>query len=334
VSSVRQHATGAAIGAGILAIVAAVCTTESLAQQAASYPTRPIRLVAPFPAGGVLDFFSRITAQKMSERMGQQVVVENRAGAAGIIGFEYVAKSAPDGYTLVVGSAGTIGINPSLYAKLPFDVNRDFAGVTLIATGPVMIAVHPSLPAKSVGELIALARSRPGALNYASAGSGTTAHLSSELFALLAGVKLTHVPYKGSGPAAAAFVGGEVGIYIENIPVFIPYLQAKRVRALAVSGESRFPTLPDIPTAAEGGLKGYDAAGWWGIFVPAATPKEVVARLHSEISAVAAMPDVRERMLEQGGVPSGIGGEKFAAFVRADQTRWARVVKESGARVE
>ena len=291
-------------------------------------------MVAPFPAGGVLDFFARITAQKLSERMGQQVVVENRAGAAGIIGFEHVAKSAPDGYTLVVGSAGTIGINPSLYAKLPFDVNRDFAGVTLIATGPVMIAVHPSLPAKSLRELIALARARPGELNYASAGSGTTAHLSTELLSLLAGVKLTHVPYKGSGPAAAAFVGGEVGVYVENIPVFIPHLPTRRVRALAVSGDTRFPTLPDIPTAAESGLKGYDAAGWWGIFVPAATPKEVIARLHAEIAAVVALPDVRERMLDQGAVPSGIGGEKFAAFVRAEQSKWARVVKESGARVE
>ena len=291
-------------------------------------------MVAPFPAGGVLDFFARITAQKLSERMGQQVVVENRAGAAGIIGFEHVAKSAPDGYTLVVGSAGTIGINPSLYAKLPFDVNRDFAGVTLIATGPVMIAVHPSLPAKSLRELIALARARPGELNYASAGSGTTAHLSTELLSLLAGVKLTHVPYKGSGPAAAAFVGGEVGVYVENIPVFIPHLPTRRVRALAVSGDTRFPTLPDIPTAAESGLKGYDAAGWWGIFVPAATPKEVIARLHAEIAAVVALSDVRERMLDQGAVPSGIGGEKFAAFVRAEQSKWARVVKESGARVE
>ena len=332
-SSARRHHTLAALGAGSFALVAALGTTAALGQ-ASGYPAKPIRLVAPFPAGGVLDFFARITAQKMSERMGQQVVVENRAGASGIIGFEHVAKSAPDGYTLVVGSAGTMGINPSLYAKLPFDVNQDFVGVTLIATGPVLVAVHPSLPAKSVRELIALAKAQPGVLNYASAGSGTTAHLSSELFNLLADIKLTHVPYKGSGPAAAAFVGGEVGVYIENIPVFIPYLQSGRVRALGVSGETRFPTLPQIPTVAEGGLKGYDAAGWWGIFAPAGTPKEVVARLNAEIAAVVAMPDVRERMLEQGALPSGAGGEKFAAFVRAEQAKWGRVVKASGARVE
>ncbi len=330
----RPRAPRIAIVTMLSGVVAVLGATAALAQPASGYPGRPIRLVAPFPAGGVLDFFARITAQKLSERMGQQVVVENRAGAAGIIGFEYVAKSAPDGYTLVDGSAGTIGINPSLYAKLPFDVNRDFVGVTLIGTGPVLIAVHPSLPAQSLRELITLAKARPGELNYASAGSGTTAHLSTELLGLLAGVKLTHVPYKGSGPAVAAFVGGEVGVYVENIPVFIPHLQTGRVRALAVSGESRFPTLPKIPTAAESGLKGYDAAGWWGIFVPAATPKEVIARLHAEIAAVVAMPDVRERMLEQGAVPSGAGGEKFAAFVRAEQAKWARVVKESGARVE
>ena len=173
-SSARRHHTPAAIGAGICGLVAALGTTAALGQATSGYPMKPIRLVAPFPAGGVLDFFARITAQKMSERMGQQVVVENRAGAAGIIGFEYVAKSAPDGYTLAVGSAGTMGINPSLYAKLPFDVNHDFIGVTLIATGPVLVAVHPSLPAKSIRELIALAKARPGALNYASAGSGTT----------------------------------------------------------------------------------------------------------------------------------------------------------------
>ena len=315
-------------------MVAALAWTPAFGQTAAGYPSKPIRLVAPFPAGGVLDLFARITAQKMSDRMGRQVIVDNRAGASGIIGFEHVARSAPDGYTLIVGSAGTIGINPSLYAKLPFDVNRDFVGVALIGTGPVLVAVHPALPAKSIRELIALAKARPGEMNYASAGNGTTAHLSTELFALLAGVKLTHVPYKGSGPGAVAFVAGEVGLYIENIPVFVPFLQNGRVRALGVSGDKRFPTLPQIPTVAEGGLKGYDAAGWWGVFAPAGTPKEIVSRLHAEIAAIVEASDVRERMLANGALPSGIGDEKFTAFVRAEQVKWARAVKESGARVE
>ena len=318
----------------LVGIVATFAATLSCAQTAATYPNKPVRLVAPFPAGGVLDLFARITAQKMSDRMGQQIIVDNRAGAAGIIGFEFVAKSAPDGYTLVVGSAGTVGINPSLYSKLPFDVNRDFVAIALIGTGPVLVAVHPSLPVKSIRELIALAKARPGDLNYASAGSGTTAHLSSELFAMLAGIKLTHVPYKGSGPAVAAFVGGEVGIYIENIPVFLPHIQSGRVRALGVSGEKRFPTLPDLPTVGEGGLKNYDAAGWWGVFAPTGMPRELVARLHAEVAAIIALSDVRERMLAQGALPSGIGDEKFAAFIRADQAKWARVVKESGARVD
>lgn len=312
----------------------AVLFISAATVDAQTYPVKPIRLVAPFPAGGVLDVFARISAQKMSERMGQQVVVDNRAGAAGIIGCEYVAKSAPDGYTLLMGSAGTVGINPFLYNKLPYDPVRDFTGVALIGTGPVLIAVHPSVPARSIGELIALAKAKPGELNYGTAGSGTTSHLSTELLRLLAGIRLTHVPYKGSGPAVAAFVGGEVGVYVENIPVFVPHMQSGRVRALGVSGERRFPSLPDVPTVTEGGLKGYDAAGWWGVFAPAATPKDVVARLHSEISAIVALPDVRERMQAQGAVPSGIGDEKFAAFVRAEQTKWSRVVKESGARVE
>ncbi|HEV7390216.1 MAG TPA: tripartite tricarboxylate transporter substrate binding protein [Burkholderiales bacterium] len=331
---IERRRTRAAVAIAFVGTVATLAATPTFSQTAASYPSKPIRLVAPFPAGGVLDLFARITAQKMSERMGRQVIVDNRAGASGIIGFEYVARSAPDGYTLVVGSAGTIGINPSLYAKLPFDVNRDFVGVALIGTGPVLVAVHPTVPAKSIRELIALAKARPGEMNYGSAGNGTTAHLSTELFALLAGVKLTHVPYKGSGPAAAGFVGGEVGLYIENIPVFIPYLENGRVRALGVSGEKRFPSLPQIPTVVEGGLKGYNAAGWWGVFAPTGTPKEIIARLHSEIAAIVAASDVRERMLAQGALPSGIGDEKLAAFVRDEQAKWARAVKESGARVE
>jgi tripartite-type tricarboxylate transporter receptor subunit TctC len=330
----EQRQTRSAIARAIIGMAVMLAATPTFSQTATAYPSKTIRLVAPFPAGGVLDLFARITAQKMSERMGRQVIVDNRAGASGIIGFEYVARSAPDGYTLVVGSAGTMGINPSLYAKLPFDVNRDFVGVALIGMGPVLVAVHPTVPAKSIRELIALAKARPGELNFGSAGNGTTAHLSTELFALLAGVKLTHVPYKGSAPAVAGFVGGEVGLYIENIPVFVPYLENGRVRALGVSGEKRFPTLPRIPTVAEGGLKGYDAAGWWGVLAPSGTPKEIVARLHSEIAAIVAANDVRERMLASGALPSGIGGEQFAAFVRAEQVKWARAVKESGARVE
>lgn len=327
----RRKWTASVVIGGLLAVLG---PTPAFGQAASAYPNKPIRLVTPFPAGGVVDFLSRLTAQKLSERIGQQVVVDNRAGAAGIIGLQHVASSAADGYTLVMGSAGTMAINSSLYAKLPFDINRDFVGVTLIGTGPVMLAVHPGVPAKSTRELISLAKTHPGKLNYGSAGSGTTSHLSTELFRLMAGIKLIHVPYKGSAPGVSGLVSGEVDIFIENIPVFIPHLQAGRLRVLGVSGGVRFPTLPTVPTIAESGLKGYDAAGWWGVFAPAGTPKDIVGRLNAEISAVLATPDVRDRLLGQGALPSGIGGEKLTAFVRAEQAKWAQVVKESGARVE
>ncbi len=318
----------------VFVLAAMFGSAPAASQPISDYPNKPIRLVVPFPAGGVVDFFARLVAQKMSERMGQPVVVDNRAGAAGIIGFEHVAKAAPDGYTLVMGSTGTAAINPALYRKLPYDVKRDFVAATLIGTGPVLIAVHPSVPAKSIRELIALAKAKPGQLNYGSAGSGSTSHLSAELFQLMAGVKLAHIPYKGSAPGITALVAGEISVYIENVPVFIPHLQTGRIRALGVSGDVRYPALPDVPTVAEGGLKGYDAAGWWGLFAPAGTPKGVLDRLHTEISAIVALSDVRERMVAQGALPSDIGGEQLAAFLAAEQMKWARVVQESGARID
>jgi tripartite-type tricarboxylate transporter receptor subunit TctC len=318
----------------LLAVPAALALLAFSGAHAQTYPSKPIRLVVPFPAGGVLDVFARITALRLGEQIGQQVVVDNRAGASGIIGTELAAKAPPDGYTLLMGSAGPLTINPGLYSKLPYATERDFTPVALVGTGPVLIAVHPSLPVRSVRELIALARQRPGQLTYASAGSGSTAHLATEHFRRTAGVDMLHVPYKGSGPAMAELVGGQVSLMIENIPVFTPHMTSGRIRVLAVGAARRFPTLPEIPTAAESGLAGYDAAGWWGVMAPAATPKEIIARLHAEISAVVKLPDVRDRLLGQGAEPSGLGGTAFADFIRGESAKWAKTIRESGARVD
>ena len=298
------------------------------------FPSKPIRLIVSFPAGGVLDVFARITAQRLGEQLGQQVVVDNRAGASGIIGTELAAKAPPDGYTLLMGSAGPLAINPGLYSKLPYATERDFVPVTLIGTGPVLIGVHPSLPVRSVRDLVALARQRPGQLVYASAGSGSTSHLATEHFRRTAGVDMLHVPYKGSGPAVTELVGGQVSMMIENIPIFTPHMANGRIRVRAVGAARRCPTLPEIPTAAESGLAGYDAAGWWGVMAPAATPREIVARLHTELSAVVKVPDVRDRLLSQGAEPSGLGGTAFADFIRGESAKWLKTIRESGARVE
>jgi len=301
---------------------------------AQAFPAKPIRLIVPFPAGGVLDVFARITAQRLGEQLGQQVVVDNRAGASGIIGTELAARSAPDGYTLLMGSAGPLTINPGLYSKLPYATERDFIPVTLVGAGPVLIGVHPSLPVREVRDLVVLARQRPGQLAYASAGSGSTSHLSTELFRRLAGVDVLHVPYKGSAAAVAELIGGQVSLMIENIPVFTPHMKSARVRVLAVAAQRRFPTLPEIPTAAQSGLSDYEAAGWWGVMAPIGTPRDIVARLHKEIAAVIGVPEVRDRLLAQGAEPSGLGGAEFADFVRRETAKWTMVIRESGARVE
>jgi tripartite-type tricarboxylate transporter receptor subunit TctC len=301
---------------------------------AQAFPAKPIRLIVPFPAGGVLDVFARITAQRLGEQIGQQVVVDNRAGASGIIGTELAARAAPDGYTLLMGSAGPLTINPGLYSKLPYATERDFVPVTLVGTGPVLIATHPSLPVRSVRDLVSLARQRPGQLAYASAGSGSTSHLATELFRRMAGADVLHVPYKGAASAVSELIGGQVSLMIENIPVFTPHMKSGRVRVLAVAAQRRFPSLPEVPTAAQSGLANYDAAGWWGVMAPIGTPRDIVASLHKEIAAVIGVPEVRDRLLAQGAEPAGLGGAEFADFIRRETAKWMKVIRESGARVE
>ena len=300
------------------------------AVSAQDYPARPVRWVSPWPPGGANDIFSRIIAQRLSEALGQAVVVENRPGAAGAIGTEAVAKSPADGYTLTLGSSPTHAIAPSLNPALPYDPLRDFDAVTLVAVVPNVLVVNPALPVNSVRELIALAKSRPGTLNFASAGNGTSQHLSGELFKVMAAVDMVHVPYKGTAPALAELLAGQVQLTFDNIPALLPHIQSGKLRALAVTPAARSAALPNLPTVAEAGVAGYDASVWFGVFVPAGTPRPLVLRLHSEIARALATPDIKARMAAMGAEVSGIGPDAFREFWRKEIPKWAEVVKAAG----
>jgi tripartite-type tricarboxylate transporter receptor subunit TctC len=301
--------------------------------QAQGYPGKPIRIVVPFPPGGGTDIVARILTQKLSESFGANFVIDNRAGAGGSIGTEMVAKAPPDGYTLGIVS-GSHAINPSLYSKLPFDAVRDFAPVTMLVSGPGLLVVHPSLPVKTVKELIALAKGKPGQLNYASAGNGTPPHLAGELFKSMAGVDLVHVPYKGNTPAFVDLISGQVSLSFPTIPSALPHVQAGRLRALAVTSRKRSAVMPQLPTIAESGLPGYDTSSWFGMLAPAGTPREIVRKLQQESAKVLQLRDVREKLLSQGLEPVGSTPEEFAATIESEIAKWAKVVKASGARVE
>jgi tripartite-type tricarboxylate transporter receptor subunit TctC len=298
------------------------------------YPNRTIRLVVPFPAGGTTDILAREVAQKLTEVLGQAVVVDNRPGAAGNIGSDLVAKSAPDGYTLLMGTVGTHAINPSLYSKMPYDHVKDFAPVVLVAGVPNVLVVNPALPVKSVSDLIKLAKDKPGQINFASSGSGTSIHLSGELFKTMAGVDMTHVPYKGSSPALTDLIGGQVQIMFDNLPSALPQIKAGRLRAIAVTSLKRAPVLPDIPTINESGLPGFEASSWFGLLAPAGTPAPIVARINVEVNKWLQSGDAREKLLGQGAEAAGGSPEQFGNFIRGESEKWAKVVKASGAKVD
>jgi tripartite-type tricarboxylate transporter receptor subunit TctC len=310
--------------AGIFAS-AAVC--------AQSYPVRTVRMVVPYAAGGNTDFTARVIATKLTEVFGQQVVVENRAGGATNIGSDLVAKAAPDGYTILMGGASN-AINMSLYQKLPYDTLRDFAPVSLCVKGANVLAVHPSLPVKNVKELIALAKTRPGKLNYASSGLGSSNQMAGELFKLMAGVNIVHVPYKGNSPALTDTIGGQVEMIFSGVPLLVPHIQAGRIRAIGIGSLKRFPALPDVPTIDETGLKGYEATTWFGLMAPIKTPKEIVTRLNVEVGKILASADVRERFIGEGVEPIGGSTESFTAFIRDEITKYAKVVKAAGLKGE
>jgi len=306
----------------------------ALGALAQSYPNRPIRLVVPFPAAGTTDILARAAAQKLTESLGQAVIVDNRPGAGGNIGSDLVAKSAPDGYTLLMGTVGTHAINPSLYSKMPYDHVKDFVPVVLVAGVPNVLVVNPALPVNSVADLIKLAKDKPGTINFASSGSGTSIHLSGELFKTMAGVDMTHVPYKGSSPALTDLIGGQVQVMFDNLPSALPQIKGGKLRAIAVTSLKRAPALPDIPTISESGLPGFEASSWFGVLAPAGTPAPIVARINAEVNRWLQSADAREKLISQGAEAAGGSPEQFAAHIRAESEKWAKVVKASGAKVD
>ncbi len=317
-----------------LLAAAAVLASLAPAHAQTTYPARPIRWIVPFTPGGSADIFARPLAQKMSESMGQQVVVENRPGSGGVIGTEAAAKAPADGYTLMMGLTANIAVNPALYTKLPYDPLRDFAPVTLVASQPYALVVTPSLPAADAKALIALARAKPRELAYVSMGSGSMGHLAGELFASMAGVKLLHVPYRTQGQAMTDLVSGQTQLHFLGVASALPHVKSGKLRAIAVSGLKRSPAMPDVPTVSESAVKGFDVTGWYGAFVPAGTPQDIIARLHKEIVHALSLPDVRERLLREGAELGGNSPREFDAFVRSEMAKWAKVVKLSGAKAE
>ena len=301
---------------------------------AQDYPNKPVRMVVPFPPGGTTDILARAVGQKLSESWGQQVVIDNRPGAGGNIGTDIVAKSPADGYTLLMGTVGTHSITASLYGKLPFDPIKDFAPVTLVASVPNVLVVNSTVDSRSVKELIALAKSKPGQLAFASSGNGTSIHLAGELFKSMTGTAMLHIPYKGSAPAIAELLGGQTNMMFDNLPSAMPHIKSGRLRALAVTSVRRSPALPDIPTIAETGISGYEASSWFGVLAPAGTPKDVVAKIQGDIAKALNAPEIKERLSGQGAEPVGNTPEQFAEHIKAESAKWAKVVKDSGAKVD
>ncbi|HSF21764.1 MAG TPA: tripartite tricarboxylate transporter substrate binding protein [Burkholderiales bacterium] len=315
----------------LLTIVATLLAAmPSWAQQ---YPVRPIRLVVPFPPGGGTDTMARAIAPKLSEYLGQQVVPENRGGAGANIGAELAAKSPPDGYTVLLVTV-TNAVGATLYTKLNYDLARDFASITQLATTPHVLVVHPSVPVKSVKEFTAFTRARPGELTYSSSGNGSMAHLAGELFSSLTGTKMVHVPYKGGGPSMTALVGGEVSVCFATMPSAVGFVRAGKLRAIAVTTEKRSPSMPDLPTIAETGVKGYEAGSWYGLSAPTGTSKEIIARLHAEAVKVMALPDVKDRLFNAGFEVVTSNPEQFAAFTRSEIQKWGKLVKATGLKIE
>ena len=313
---------------------AAILVVAAGATIAQPYPSRPIRLVVPFAPGGSADFVGRLVGQKLSETVGQQVVVENRGGGSGMIGNDQVAKSIPDGYTLTIGTLGPFAVNQSLFGKMPYDPVRDFAPVTLTGAASHVLVAHPSIPITTVKDLIALAKAKPGQLTFASSGIGKATHLTGELFKYLAKVELVHVPYKGGGPAMTDLMGGQVSFSFASMPSALPHVRSGRLHAIAVSAGKRSPAIPELPTVAESGLPGFASEDWQGILAPAKTPPEIVAKLNGELQRVLGLPELKEKLIAAGFDARTSTPEWFADFMKAETVKWAKVVKEAGIKAE
>jgi tripartite-type tricarboxylate transporter receptor subunit TctC len=315
--------------AGRIFGVALLATAASAAFGQADYPSRAVRIIVPSSPGGGTDILTRLLTPRLTERLGQTVVVDNRPGAGSIIGNDVVAKSAPDGYTLLMGIS-TVAILPSTHKKLPYDAMRDLAPITQAISAPNILVVHPSLPVKTVKELIAFAQKRPGELNYASAGPGTNPHLSMELFLTMAKIKMTHIPYKGLGPAMVDLVAGQVVAATSTMLAGLPHIRSGRLRAVGLTGAKRSNALPNLPTVAESGVPGYEAGQWYGLFAPAKTPKEIIGKLHGAMTGVLNSPEVKKKFVGDGAEPVGSTPEEFARFLRSETDKWAKVVRAAG----
>ena len=313
-------------------LAAGVIIIAPLSAIAQAYPAKPIRMIVPFPPGGGVDIIGRLVGKGMADRMGQQVVIENRAGANAIIGLEVLKNSPPDGYTIVMGHVGTFGFNPTLYPKLPYDAIKDFAPITILATVPNGMAVHPSLPVKTARDFVTLAKAKPGELLYASGGSGSASHLAGEYFRLLTKINMVHVPYKGTGPAMISMISGQTTMTITGMVALMPHVKSNRLKLLGVATMKRLAILQDVPTINESGVPGYDANQWYGVLTQAAVPRDIVAKLHADIVKVLARPDIKERLAADGAEPVANTPEQFAAHIKSEIARWAPVVKASGAK--
>ena len=311
--------------------VLSLCPVTALAQ---AWPNKTIRLIVPFPAGGGVDYIGRLVGKGLSDRLGQQVVIDNRPGANAILGLEVLKASAPDGYTIAAASAGPLAVNPFIYAKLPHDTLKDFTQIANMVNFPLLLVVHPSLPVKNVKELIALAKARPSEITYASPGSGNSSHLAPELFNSMAKVNILHIPYKGMAPAVLSVLSGEAHLLRSSIPPILPHVRAGKVRALGVGNAQRIPSMPEIPTIAEAGLPGFEAYAWAGMIGPANMPKDIVQRLSKEIVEILKQKDVIERMLAEGTVPTPSSPEEFTAYMKSELKKWGDVVKMANIKVE
>jgi tripartite-type tricarboxylate transporter receptor subunit TctC len=318
----------------LILVVVLLIFAVSVSAAENTYPSRPVRLIAPFSAGGGVDIVARLVAQRLSEKWGQQVVVDNRTGATGIIGTDLAAHATPDGYTLLMGNAATHAVNVSLFKKLPYDAIRDFVPITLVGRVPEMLVVHPALPASSVQELIALAKSKPAELTFGSAGSGSPPHLAGELFQSLAKIRLVHIPYKGSAPALTDLIAGQINMYFSNILSAVPYVKGGRLRGLGVTSAKRSVVAPDIPAIAEAGLPGYEDYNWYGVLAPKGTPKAIVDKLHTDIVHVVKSTDVEDRLTKDGAEVIANTPAEFAKFIREEIQKYAQIIKQSGLRTE
>lgn len=316
------------------ALIAVTCIACSSADAQGTYPTKPIRMIVPFPPGGGTDILSRFVANKLSESAGWQIVVDNRPGAGGNIGLDAAAKAVPDGYTMVMGQTSNLTINPSLYKKLPYDSLRDFTPVSIVASSPIAIMVSSKSPYRTLGDLVAAAKAKPGEITYASTGNGTVGHLTGELIQRGAGVKLIHVPYKGAAQAFPDLLGGRIVFFLASLETAIPQMKAGTIRTVAVSSAQRVATFPDIPTVAESGLRGFETASWYGILVPKGTPQPIVNRLSDAIVKVLDLPDVKERMAATGGGAVKTGPAAFDAQIKGELSKWSRVIREAKITIE